>query len=94
MLTYTDVCGLDEPQVAQRVESVTTAGLLPCLDALLLPDASSDAAGGGGGGRGGCGGVRGQLLTQTVKCMELLCCRDELGVARRHALKLMCADVC
>ena len=90
MLTYADVCGLDEPQVAQRVESVTTAGLLPCLDALLLPDASSDAAGGAGRG----GGVRGQLLTQTVKCMELLCCRDELGVARRHALKLMCADLC
>ena len=70
----------DGGQVAQRVESLTTAGLLRCIDALLTPDAHGGAPVPGG---------RQALLGATVKCIDLLCSRDELNAARGAALKVL-----
>ena len=70
----------DQGQVEQRVESLTTVGLLRCIDALLAPDAHGTAPVPGG---------RQALLGATVKCIDLLCSRDELAVARSVALKVL-----
>jgi hypothetical protein len=72
--------GADENQVAQRVDELTAGGLIPCIDALLIPD---------GRGSTPVPGGRAPLLASTVKCIELLCSRDELNVARPYALKVL-----
>jgi len=64
----------------ESIEALTTAGLLPVIDALLAPD--------GRGGKGVPGG-RGALLSATVKCTELLCSREELAATRSCALKVV-----
>ena len=72
--------------VADRVLALSRDGLLPCVDVLLRPPRRGDA----------CAKWEGEgtdhgLLTATVKCIELLCCRDELAVARPSALKALVA---
>ena len=64
----------------ERIQALTTAGLLPCIDALLTPD---------GRGTNGVPGGRAGLLAATVKCTELLCSRRELAAARSSALQVV-----